>query len=69
MAPQFPPLRRAMATQAGLSFIAGFLEACGLIALFGAAAGGLGYLAAGFWSRFAPAAVLMVLIFIREEPS
>jgi len=35
MAPQFPHLWRAMATQAGLAFIAGFLEACGLIALFG----------------------------------
>jgi uncharacterized membrane protein YoaK (UPF0700 family) len=29
------PLRHAMAMQAGLAFIAGFLEACGLIALFG----------------------------------
>jgi uncharacterized membrane protein YoaK (UPF0700 family) len=30
-----PPLRYAAAMQAGLAFIAGFLEACGLIALFG----------------------------------
>jgi uncharacterized membrane protein YoaK (UPF0700 family) len=32
---ELPPLRYAMATQAGLAFIAGFLEACGLIALSG----------------------------------
>jgi uncharacterized membrane protein YoaK (UPF0700 family) len=32
---ELPPLRRAMAIQVGLAFIAGFLEACGLIALFG----------------------------------
>jgi uncharacterized membrane protein YoaK (UPF0700 family) len=37
--------------------------------LVGAAAGGLGYLAAGFYAGFAPAAVLLLLIFIREEPS
>jgi uncharacterized membrane protein YoaK (UPF0700 family) len=32
---ELPPLRHAAAMQAGLAFIAGFLEACGLIALFG----------------------------------
>jgi uncharacterized membrane protein YoaK (UPF0700 family) len=37
--------------------------------LVGAAAGGLGYLIAGFYSGFAPAVVLLTLIFIREEPS
>jgi uncharacterized membrane protein YoaK (UPF0700 family) len=36
--------------------------------LVGAAAGGVGYLVAGFYSGFAPAAVLLLLIFIREEP-
>jgi uncharacterized membrane protein YoaK (UPF0700 family) len=40
---------------------------CGF--LVGAAAGGLGYLIAGFYAGFAPAAVLLLLIFIREEPS
>ena len=32
---ELPPLQYATAMQAGLAFIAGFLEACGLIALFG----------------------------------
>ena len=32
---ELPPLRHAIGMQAGLAFIAGFLEACGLIALFG----------------------------------
>jgi uncharacterized membrane protein YoaK (UPF0700 family) len=32
---ELPPSWYAIATQAGLAFIAGFLEACGLIALFG----------------------------------
>lgn len=35
----------------------------------GAAAGGVGYLIAGFYSVFAPAAVLLTLIFLREKPS
>lgn len=35
----------------------------------GAAAGGVGYLIAGFYSGLAPAAVLLTLIFLREEPS
>jgi uncharacterized membrane protein YoaK (UPF0700 family) len=34
--------------------------------LVGSAAGGLGYLIAGFYGGFAPAAVLLMLIFIRE---
>ncbi len=37
--------------------------------LIGAAAGGLGYLIAGFYGGFVPAAVLLMLIFVREEPS
>jgi hypothetical protein len=37
--------------------------------LVGAAAGGLGYRIAGFYGGFAPAAVLLMLIFIREGPS
>jgi uncharacterized membrane protein YoaK (UPF0700 family) len=37
--------------------------------LVGAAAGGLGYLIAGFYSGFAPATVLLILILLREEPS
>jgi uncharacterized membrane protein YoaK (UPF0700 family) len=37
--------------------------------LVGAAASGLGYLIAGFYAGFAPAAVLFMLIFVREEPS
>jgi uncharacterized membrane protein YoaK (UPF0700 family) len=37
--------------------------------LVGAATGGLGYLIAGFYAGFAPAAVLLMLIFVREEPS
>jgi len=37
--------------------------------LVGAAAGGLGYLIAGFYSGFVPATVLLVLIFVREETS
>jgi len=37
--------------------------------LVGAAAGGVGYWAAGFWSGFAPAAVLMTLIFVPKEPA
>jgi len=32
---ELPPSRHAAAMQVGLAFIAGFLEACGLIALFG----------------------------------
>jgi hypothetical protein len=32
---ELPPLRHAMAIQVGLAFIAGFLDACGLTALFG----------------------------------
>jgi uncharacterized membrane protein YoaK (UPF0700 family) len=32
---ELPPARHATAMQAGLAFVAGFLEACGLIALFG----------------------------------
>jgi uncharacterized membrane protein YoaK (UPF0700 family) len=138
---ELPPKPHATAMQAGLTFIAGFLEACGLIALsglfighiianiavlgmaiathapgawtkfislpvfvavvaltrmgvhslglrgydaarpimalvattlggfvVGAAAGGFGFLFAGFSSGFAPAAVLLMLIFIREKP-
>jgi uncharacterized membrane protein YoaK (UPF0700 family) len=37
--------------------------------LVGATAGGLGYLIAGFYCGFAPAAVLLLLIFMREGPS
>ncbi|HEY6430486.1 MAG TPA: YoaK family protein [Acetobacteraceae bacterium] len=37
--------------------------------LVGAAAGGLGYLVAGFYGGFVPASVLLMLIFVREEPS
>jgi uncharacterized membrane protein YoaK (UPF0700 family) len=37
--------------------------------LVGAGAGGLGYLIAGFYSGFVPAAVLLILIFVREKPS
>jgi len=36
--------------------------------LVGAASGGLGYLIAGFYGGFTPAAVLLALIFLREEP-
>lgn len=36
--------------------------------LVGAAAGGLGYWIAGFWGGFAPAAVLLMLIFVGDEP-
>jgi hypothetical protein len=59
----------------------GFLEACGLIALWlalvaptvggflvGAAAGGLGYLMVGSYGGFARAAML-VMICLREQPS
>jgi uncharacterized membrane protein YoaK (UPF0700 family) len=37
--------------------------------LVGAAAGSLGYLIAGFYAGFAPAAVLLMLVFVREQPS
>lgn len=37
--------------------------------LVGAAGGCLGYLVAGFYSGFAPAAVLLALIVVREQPS
>ena len=36
--------------------------------LVGAAAGGLGYLVAGFYGGFVPAAVLLALILVREGP-
>ena len=36
--------------------------------LVGAGSGGLGYLIAGFYGGFAPAAVLMALIFLQEKP-
>jgi uncharacterized membrane protein YoaK (UPF0700 family) len=37
--------------------------------LVGAAAGGLGYLIAGFYGGFVPAAVLLMLIIVRERPA
>jgi hypothetical protein len=37
--------------------------------LVGAGAGGLGYLIAGFYCGFVPAAVPLMLIFVREQPS
>ena len=36
--------------------------------LVGAGSGGLGYLIAGFHGGFAPAAVLLALIFLQEKP-
>jgi hypothetical protein len=36
--------------------------------LVGAAAGSSGYFIAGFYGGFAPAAVLLMLIFLREQP-
>jgi uncharacterized membrane protein YoaK (UPF0700 family) len=36
--------------------------------LAGAAGGGVGYLIGGFYGGFVPAAVLLLLIFVREEP-
>ncbi len=50
-------------------------ERLGLVAptlggfLVGAACGGLGYLIAGFYGGLAPAAVLLALIFLGEEPA